>query len=268
MILAACVPSYSFAPGEDAAPGGDAAADSPVTPVDAGGEAAPPAVPVAVDTGFPKIATIAAPPDAGVATTISTTFDVPAGGRMLVAVVVWGQWAGSGVWPVTFGGGALTWTPAAESVAMASYTDAVGVGIWTAWSDAAVTGLTVTATRSNSVAADAVLVVYSLANASQTIGVTGTSNGFASTAPLSVTLSGVHADSFVGFGLLDGNGTPGVRGNTLSNTVYDSTLGSGSGNGIAVGRLKGPPEAPGTITIGQDTSEMYDVAAAVEIRAQ
>jgi hypothetical protein len=149
------------------------------------------------------------------------------------------------------------------------YLNAVGVGVWTAWSASALTAETVTATRSNDVSADAILTVYSLAGASQTVGATGGDVGFGgSEAPLSVTLTAQAAGSFVVAGLLDGNGTDGVRGMTRSNTIYDATLASGSGNGLAIGHLIGVTSGPGPVTIGQDSAFENDVTAGVEILQQ
>jgi len=234
----------------------------------AGGDSSAPAV-VTLDPGFPKIATLSGTGGAAGMAALSTTFDIPAGGRMVVAVVVWGQHSGADVWPVTVASGGLSWASAAQSVSFGGYPDAVGVGIWTAWASAAMSSVTLTATRSNAVPADAVLAVYSLEGASSTIGATGTTNGFGTAAPLSVALSSVAAGSFVALGLLDGNGTSGVRGNTLATTTYDASLASGSGDGIAVGHLKTPLTASGPLTVGQDeTSLQFDVGVAVEIPAR
>jgi hypothetical protein len=235
------------------------------TSADSGADTATPAV-VTLDPGFPKIATISGTSAAASMPALSTTFDVPSGGRMLVAVVVWGQWGGAGVWPVNVAGGGVPWTNAVESVSVASFPNAVGVGIWTAWVSAATPGLMVKATRSNTVPADAILAVYSLAGASPTMGTTGVTNGFANNAPLSVSLPSVAAGGFVALGLLDGNGTSGVRGNTLATTTYDATLASGSGNGLAIGHLTTAPTVVGPLTVGQDVTLQYDVGAAVEIR--
>ena len=287
ILLGACLPSYSFNAASDA--GQDvAAADVEGTDVtaeasaDAGGSDASDATSgdsgvgdtggaegsatgITLDTGFPRTAQISDGP--GI--TLSTTFDVPGGGRMRVAVVVWGQYGGAGVWPVSFASPGLTWTSRIQTVSSPMYANAVGVGIWTAWSGAALSAQTVTATRSNNVSADAVLAVYSLAGASQTVGATGGDMGFdGSQAPLSVTLTAEAAGSFVLGGLLDGNGSTGVRGMTRSDTVYDTTLASGSGNGIAIGRLIGVTSGPAAVTIGQDSAFENDVTAGVEILKQ
>jgi hypothetical protein len=236
-----------------------------VTSQDSGPDTSAPGA-VTLDPGFPKVAIISGTGGDAGAPALSATFDVPSGGRMVVAVVVWGQYGGAGVWPVTVAGGGLSWTGAVGAVSLASFKDAVGVGIWTAWVSAATPGVTLTATRSNAVPADAVLVVYSLGGASPTPGPTGTTNGFASAAPLSVSLPSVAAGSFVAFGLLDGNGMNGVRGNTLPTTTYDAMLASGSGNGIAVGHLTTPPAVAGPLVVGQaQTVVQYDVGAAVAI---
>jgi hypothetical protein len=283
-LLGACLPSYSFNAAADA--GQDvAAADVQGADVtaeaspDAGGSDASDATSgdsgagdtggaegsstgITLDVGFPKTAQISD----GAGMTLATTFDVPGGGRMLVAVVVWGQYGGAGVWPVSFASPDLTWTSGIQSVSSPMYADAVGVGVWTAWSPGGLTAETVTATRSNDVSADAVLAVYSLAGASQTVGATGGDVGFSgSAAPLSVTLTAQAAGSFVVGGLLDGNGNTGVRGMTRPDTVYDTTLASGSGNGIAIGHLIGGTSGPGTVTIGQDSAFENDVTAGVEI---
>jgi hypothetical protein len=277
--LAACVPSYTFSAGPaDGAPGDASIADSPGAdapppPPDASTDAAAPdangadanGARVTIDHGFPKSNVITNA--AGM--TLSVTLDVPSGGRMLVAVVVWGQYGGAGVWPVTFDGAGLMWTLRKQSVSAPDYANAVGVGVWTAWASTALAAQTVTATRSNDVAADAVLAVFSFAGASQTVGAVGGSVGFSgSPAPLSITLDAQAAGSFVVGGLLDGNGIPGLRGATLANTMYDLTLPSPSGNGIAVGRLIGLTSGAGPVTIGQDGPYEHDVTAGVEILAQ
>ncbi len=282
LATAACLPSYSFqdAAGDagdasadgaaadaastpetggagDAGPGdsmgGDATGGDAIAPGDSGGGAdsagdgASPAG-VTLDPGFPRTAQISH----AAGQTLSVSFDVPSGGRMIVAVVVWGQWAGSGVWPVTFASPHLTWTNAAQSVSLQSYTDAVGVGVWTAWSPGALSGESAVATRSpvgdaSDPTSDALVAIYSLAGASQTVGATGTSNGFGSSAaPLSITIDAQAAGSYLVGGLLDGNGTSGVRGNTLPGTVYDRpscrarATGSPSGTSRATPRAQGP----------------------------
>jgi len=285
LLLAGCLPSYSFTGAPDAAPdvattdaqgtdasveasadggvadSGDSSSGNDTGSSDTGG-AESSATGITLDTGFPKTAQISDGPG----TTLSTTFDVPGGGRMLVAVVVWGQYSGAGVWPVTFASPDLAWQSRIQTVSSPMYLDAVGVGIWTAWSSTSLTAETVTATRSNGMYADAVVAVYSLAGASQTVGATGGDMGFnGSSAPLSIMLTAQAGGSFVLGGLLDGNGNDGVRGNTRADTVYDATLASGSGNGIAIGRLIGVTSGPGAVTIGQDSAFENDVTAGIEI---
>jgi hypothetical protein len=99
-----------------------------------------------------------------------------------------------------------------------------------------------------------------VAGASQTIGATGGNQA--------ITIAAQAAGSFIVGGLLDGNGSSGLRGSTLANTQYDQTLASGSGNGLGVGRLIGLTTAPGPVTIGQNASFQFDVTAGVEILAQ
>jgi hypothetical protein len=256
----ACNLIFGISEGAPESTGGSA------TSADSGNDTSTPAPPVTLDPGFPKVATISGTSGAASTTALSTTFDVPSGGRMVVAVVVWGQWGGAGVWPVTVTGGGLSWTSAAQTVSVVMFPNAVGVGIWTAWVSAATPGVTVTATRSNSVPADAILAVYSLGGASSTIGTTGITNGFPNDVPLSVSLPTVAAGSFAVLGLLDGNGMSGIRGKTLATTIYDATLASGSGNGLAVGHLRAAPTVAAQLTVGQDVALQYDVGAAVEIR--
>jgi hypothetical protein len=307
VLVAACVPSYTFSgdagtdaassdasaidgAAADASHGADADADAraDADTVDSAAEDsapspdvgidAPPPSTVTVDTGFPKLATIVGGPDAGanaVSTTLSTTFDVPAGGRLLVAVVIWGQFGGSDVWPVLFAGGGYTWTAGPSSVSIAGYYHAVGAGVWTAWAPASASGVTVTATRSNTANADAMLAVYSLAGASQTLGgSTATVNGFGADggAPLTLSLAGVLPQSFVAFGMLDGNGSGvyGVRGTPLPSTMYDDYLMSPSGNGLALGHMTAGLADGGPAILGTDypTPVQTNVGVAIELRGQ
>jgi hypothetical protein len=224
---------------------------------DSGGPAA-----ITLDVGFPKTAKIGNTTDK----TLSTTFDLPAGGRLLAAVIVWGQYGGYAVWPAHVSGAGLKWTRRVQTISGPQFPTAVGVAVWTAWASTGFVGGTVTSTRNNNNSADALLAVYSFAGASMTPGASGTSNGFDdAAAPLSFTIDAMAAGSFIVGGLLDGNGTCGVRGSTLADTKYDVSLASGSGNGLAIGRLKGRTSMPGSVTLGQDTSFQFDVAAGLEI---
>jgi hypothetical protein len=286
VAITACVPSYVFTEESPDGSSPDAAADGSVdaasdagpgrdaTGLDSGADtsgmdassadASSSVAVIAIDTGFPKTSQI----NNAEGTSLSVTFDVPGGGRALVAVVVWGQHGGSGVWPVTFDSPNSQWTLVASSVSMPSYVDAVGVGVWTTWVSVPLTAEVGTATSSSNVQADALLAIYSLSGASQAVvgSAFGTSSGFdGSDAPLSFTVDAHAAGSFVVGGLLDGNADPNLRGNTLPNTVYDLTLASSSQDALAVGRLSGLTTGPGNVTVGQDESVSNDVAAGVEI---
>ncbi len=282
--FAACLPSYAFtnepmdaaapdahgADGGDGGPPGadatsnqdasDAAADtneSDTSTVHTDGG-------ITLDPGFPMIMQI----DDAEGTSLAVTFDVPAGGRFLVTVVVWGAHGGSGVWPVTFDSPNSQWTLQVQSVSTGSYDNAVGVGIWTTWANGALPSEVGTArSASNSMAVDALLAVYSLAGASQNAGVgdTNTSNGFTNDAPLSFTIDAHAAGSFVVGGILDGVSSTGLEGNTLAGTIYDKTLASSSEDSLAIGRLAALTTGAGNVSVGQDESMSADVAAGIEI---
>jgi hypothetical protein len=285
----ACLPSYAFtdeasdasAPdahgadgGDGAPPGADARSAEDATAPDAGADAngsetgtvdaSQPGPGITLDPGFPKTAQI----NDAEGTALPVTFDVPAGGRLLVAVVVWGAHGGSGVWPVTFDSPNAQWTSQVQSVSTGSYTNAVGVGIWTAWANGALASETGTArSATNTMAVDALLAVYSLAGASQSAGVgdTNTSNGFTNDAPLSFTIDAHAAGSFVVGGILDGVSGTGLEGNTIAGTVYDKTLASSSDDSLAIGRLATLTTGAGNVSVGQDESMSADVAAGIEI---
>jgi len=230
----------------------DAPADSPV-------DASP--AQLTIDMGFPQTTS---QKNSG-SMTVARTFDASAD-RLLVVVLVSGQHGGSGVWPVTLAGAGLTWASAIQTISNPQYSDAVGVGIWTAWTETALSGQTVTATRSNSVSADALLAVYSFVGASPTLGATGGTNGFGADAgALSVTVAAQAAGSIIVGGLLDGDSASGLRGTALSDTIYDGNVASSSGDSLAIARLHGATSGPGSVTIGQSASFPYDVTAGVEI---
>ncbi len=222
-------------------------------PVDAGSPA------LAIDEGFPIIVSLPTSTLQAVLTTFSTPAD-----RLLVAVVVWGQYAGAGVWPVTVDGAGLTWSNPVQTVSDPGFPDAVGVGIWVAYTDKALTMQTLTATRSNDPAADVLLAIYSLSGASPTVGATGLTNAFMNgTAQVAITVEAEAAGSMILGGMLDAD--PNLGGSALPNTTYDALLASSSGCGLGIPRLMGVTTEPGGVTIGQDASSGDLVAAAIEI---
>ncbi len=219
---------------------------------------------IALDPGFPK--TYA---HSDSSPTISTpSFDVPAN-RLLVLVVIWGQYGGSGVWPVEPDDATLDWSLQTQQYSTPDYMNAVGIGIWTAWTDVALTGHVVSATRSNAVPADGLIAVYSLSGASQTPGATGGAEWFDNdSGPLSITIDATASGSWIIGGLLDGNMNPMLHGNTLPDTIYDRELNTGN-NSLAVARMNVATTGPGTYTIGQQSADMpYMVTAGIEILHQ
>jgi hypothetical protein len=220
--------------------------------------------PITLDPGFPKTY---AHSDTNMM--ISTpSFDVPAG-RLLVLVVVWGQYGGGGVWPVNPDDATLNWTRQIQEYAKTEYPNAVGVGVWTAWTDVALNGHVVTAVRSNSVMADGLIAVYSLANASQIVGATGGAEWFDNdSGPLAITIDATAGGSWIIGGLLDGNSNPMLHGTQLANTIYDRELNTGN-NSLAVARMNVATTGPGSYTIGQQSVNLpYMVMAGIEILQQ
>lgn len=160
----------------------------------------------------------------------------------------------------TLSGGGLTWTRKDR------VTDDGGFGVaevWTAWcaspSSMAVTMEWATATPSGS----AVLAVYSLDRASQTIGDTGVKFSLTA-ATVDVTLSVGGADRLLLGAFKHGTDANGLTAD--SNTAWDIDFRvPGSASSLAVGRYVPATTGAGSITFGATDSEDHSASVGIEI---
>jgi hypothetical protein len=219
---------------------------------------------ITLDPGFPMVANI----DVNTGAMISVSgLSTPGPDRLLVGVLVWGGNADTDT-PVSIAGGGLTWKQAVlTTFAKAEYTPGVsGDAIWTAWAADPLTDQPIVATRgSTTETAVMTMAVYSFANASQTIGATG-SHDVANT-PMIVDLTATTAGSWVIAGFHHGTANAVRQADT--NTTYDiddDPSKSVNGHFNAIGRFRGVTTGPGPIELGSSTTAgTFSLSSAVEV---
>lgn len=225
---------------------------------------------LALDSGFPVASTVATYQ----ATLPTITVDVPSGGRLLVVAVAAESYNGADLRPVTVSGGGLTWTQRAEGTWNAEYPGALSVSIFTAWAPSAISGLVITAARSNGGGdyTAGQVVAWSFSGASSEAAAIGASaalvHGASAAVTPAVTVTPQATGSVVVTMTISGSST--VVTPAASTTPWDASGADAiDGAAMGAGRMKTPATTTqgSAVTVGATGTFSYSGAVALEIKA-
>lgn len=210
-------------------------------------------------------------------TLASASFSTAAGARVVVAKLF--ADGGNASWPATLSGCSLSWTLRVSSIS-ATFLNASGVAIYTAFASGALSGCVVTATYANAATVGAThtsaIYVWALSNSpaftSDTAVIGNSANALneSTTAAMSLTVTPAATGSWL-FGVWS-HTNDGVTPTAAANTsAFDGTFTPTGSDRAVIGRFKSAgtvttTTAASPVTFGCSTSNTFYYMAALELR--